>query len=48
LDKQSTDQMYTLSLKGTFPEMPLKGTCIMNVLEEGNLEISKGKLLPPH
>jgi len=35
LDKRSTDQMYILSLKVTFQEMPLRGTCIMNILEEG-------------
>ena len=37
-DKRSTDQMYILSLKVTFQEIPLRGMCIMNVLEEWKLE----------
>ena len=32
-DEQNTDQMYILSFKVTFQEIPLIGTCTINVQE---------------
>ena len=38
LDRRSTNQMYILSFKVTFQEIPLIETCIMNVQEGWKLK----------
>ena len=47
-DKLGTAPVYIPIIKVTFQETPVIRTCIKTYKDDRNLEISKGKLLPPH